>query len=514
MPNGQGPEGPSASRPRARRTRPSRTGRPAQVTVIGANATTVPVVGLFVGGDIPVRVYTDVPSLEEGLAPYPGVEVSVVPEGFRERPADLPPPPYIVTVDDDAEADAIAAWLPPTFARFLVRSDRRRRHLRLPHDFLHLGDVQDHDRQGILDRLALLERLDRLAALARGVSKPLILMYGDPDPDAIGASLGLAALWRRADVTADIRIRYTGEVGRYQNRLLLNWLKRGVVRLEDEELAEADLVAVVDAQPGFWRTAPPKAQVVIDHHPAKDEEPALWQDLRPGYGATSTILTEYMLAIEASIDRKLATALLFGISTDTNDLKRHTDTPDIRAFEVLHRRADRRFLDRLEKSQVPMSMLDWIAWGVSHRIVHRDLAMVHFGVVETPDVLVQAADLLLYTCGIGWVACAGVLLPRKSDEDKQRRLIVVFRGDGHGVDVGARARAAFSKLGSAGGHRTMARAEMLLDADDEVLATANLLVEHLFRRMPPKRRKAMVSTLRAHLSGARPQEPDDFELVP
>ena len=36
-------------------------------------------------------------------------------------------------------------------------------------------------------------------------------------------------------------------------------------------------------------------------------------DIRSGYGATSTILTEYLEACEADVSQRLATALLYGI---------------------------------------------------------------------------------------------------------------------------------------------------------------------------------------------------------
>jgi len=375
-------------------------------------------------------------------------------------------------------------------------------------------------------RLASLAQLDRLCSLARGAKRPLILLYGDPDPDAIGAALGLATLWRKAGVDADIR--YTGEVQRYQNKLLLSYLKKGIERLRPEERAASDCLAVVDAQPGFWRDDPPKARVIIDHHPEKDGTRACgFVDLRPGYGSTSSIVTEYLLDAEITIDRKLATALIYGISTDTDDLKRNTAAADIAAFEALHHRADRTFLSRLEKSQIPPKVLDHIAWGITHRVVYRDLVVIHFGNVPTADVLVQVADLLLLTYGVTWVACAGVV-ERKVDksndktersekngekaEKNGRALVVVFRGDGFQQDVGRRASQAFAKIGSAGGHRTMGRAEIPLTADQTVKDTVPLLIDNLFPRMSPARRRRFTKTLAGHIADEPPAHPDEYEL--
>lgn len=472
---------------------------PRQVTIIGHNSQILPTVGFFVAGGIPVQVYTASEAVIDQLAPYPGVAAALVPPGYEARPPDLPEPPYFIGVEDIALAERIRSWLPPTTAQFLVRRDSRRQHR--PRGFLNLLPPQADNRQQVLRRLDALRRVDTLMDLARGKRKPLILMYADPDPDAVGSALGLAAIWRAAGTSP--AIRYTGEIRRYQNKLLLSWLKQPIERLGADELAESDLVAVVDAQPGFWREDPPRAHVVIDHHPRRDDTAAPFIDLREGYGATSTIVTEYLVDADIPIDRRLATALMYGIVTDTDDLKRNASSADIRAYDVLHTKADRHFIARLEKSQVPMSMLDYIAWGINHRVVYGEMILVHFGRVPNADVCVQVADLLLLTCGVTWVVCAGVV---------DGRLIAVFRGDGHRQDVGKRATLAFGKIGSAGGHRTMGRAEVPLDGAS-VSDSIELLVNNLFKRMRDRRRHRFIRTLKGHLQARRPTDPEEFELA-
>lgn len=482
--------------------RHSAEGASRDATIIGHNNQVVSAVGLFVGGGIRVRVYTASSELEEQLALYPGVSVTVVAADYAQRPTDLPPPPYFVAVDQLDIAGRIREWLPETVARFVLGSERLLRK-RIP-GYLHLHESASAVRRRLEVRLATLRRVDRLMELARSASRPLILMYGDPDPDAIGAALGLRAIWAAAGRTP--LLRYTGEVQRYQNKLLLSWLRVEIERLRPEEQEEADLIAVVDAQPGFWREAPPKAQVVIDHHPRREDTTADYLDLRPDYGATSSIVTEYLSEAGLAIDRQLATALLYGITTDTDDLKRHAGPADIAAYELLQHRADATFRARLDKSQIPMPVLDWISWGIGHRVVHRDLCLIHFGNVPTADIMVQVADLVLLTHGIAWVVCSGL---RK--DDNGRRLVVVFRSDGHHSDVGKRARNAFGDIGSAGGHRTMARAEIPLDDQDHETVVA-LLVDNLFPRMAPSRRRRMRQTLIKHLEARRPADPDTYEL--
>lgn len=460
--------------------------------VLGHNTQVLPTVRLFLAGRMMVQVFSPAPELEQVLAPFPGVEFTLMPPGYASAPTTLPQSgPYVLCVDKEEQAKAIRSWLPRTIAVFQVTSERRGR-TSAP-GFLPLLPPPSQQRQRLFETLATLRRVDALLEVAHPVKQPLILLYGDPDPDAIGAAVGLQTLWQ--SIGKEARIRYTGEISRYQNELLVRYLDPGMEKLRDEELATADLVAVVDAQPGFWKERPPQAQVVIDHHPECAGSQAAYSDIRSNCGATCSIICEYLVESGIPIKKRLATALLYGIITDTADLSRNTAQADLRAHALLHQRADHFFLTRLAKSQIPLSMLDWIAWGISHRVVRRELMLIHFGEVPTPDVLVQVADHMLLTCGIAWVVCAG-----KSGDT----LIVVLRGDGHHQDVGARARAAFGKLGSAGGHRTMGRAEIPLQGG-HVDTTVDLLVERLFPRSGTEVRNRLIRTLREHLHGAGPR---------
>ena len=470
---------------------------PSQITVIGHNSQIVGLVAFFVGGELAVEVFTSDPTLEETLAIYPDVQVRTVTDDYAAAPANLPPPPYVLATEDPDEVQAIRNWLPPTAARFLASNAHRRR--KVP-GFLTLRDAPEAARQELLARLEVLRRFDQLMALGKAAKNPLILMYGDPDPDAVGASLGLAAIWRSVGV--EPRLRYSGEVQRYQNRVLLQYLKEPFEELGHDELAGSDCIAVVDCQPGFWKTNSPRAHIIIDHHPFRADSVGTFVDVR-SVGSTCSMLTEYLVEAGLPIDRNLATALLYGVSTDTDDLKRNVSSLDLRAYEILQPKSDRHFLIRLQKSQVPMNLLDWIAWGLSHRVVYNDCILIHFGVVPTPDILVQTADLALLTCGIHWTVCAGV------HDDK---LVVVFRSDGHHIDVGKRAHSAFARDGSAGGHRTMGRAEVPLRGEHPD-TSIDYLVNNLFQRMPEARRVIFIRTLRNHLHGAGPADPAQAVLA-
>jgi nanoRNase/pAp phosphatase (c-di-AMP/oligoRNAs hydrolase) len=193
---------------------------------------------------------------------------------------------------------------------------------------------------------------------------------------------------------------------------------------------------------------------VIDHHPSTNGNGAAFKDIRQGYGATATILTEYFLDTGRKISRPLATALYYGLKADTLDFQRNVGDADIAAFRHLHPLVDYDLVRKVELSHIELSGLDTFAVALQRKRVVKDVLFVHLGPVANADLCVQVADFLMGTYGISWTVISGII----SD-----RLVVVFRSDGYRKDAGSAAQQAFASLGSAGGHRTMARAEVALE---------------------------------------------------
>jgi len=79
----------------------------------------------------------------------------------------------------------------------------------------------------------------------------------------------------------------------------------------------------------------------------------------------------------------------------------------------------------------------------------------HLGPVPFFDVCVQMADFFIRVENVSWALVTGVV---------GDALVVVFRNDGLKKDAGYLARTAFGEIGSAGGHKSMGRAEFKQDA--------------------------------------------------
>jgi nanoRNase/pAp phosphatase (c-di-AMP/oligoRNAs hydrolase) len=296
-------------------------------------------------------------------------------------------------------------------------------------------------------------RLQMMLRQIEGKSRLLILIYGNPDPDATSSAWALRALLGRpAD---SVTLSYTGSIGRLENEAMIDALRIPLKAFAPEMLDAHDAFAIVDAQPSFLQLSRPiPFDIVIDHHPVANGAGEGFRDIRHGYGATATILTEYFIDTDRRLPRPLATALYFGLKVDTHDFQRNVGDPDIAAFRRLHPLVDYDLIRKIELSHIEPSGLDTFATALQRKRVVKDILFAHLGPVTNGDLCSQVADFLMGTYGISWTVISGVV----SD-----RLVVVFRSDGYRKDAGQAAQAAFAELGSAGGHRTMARAEVALE---------------------------------------------------
>ncbi len=326
----------------------------------------------------------------------------------------------------------------------------------------------------------------KLQSMVRENDTLAILMYGSPDPDAVASAMALREILNRTKPLAKCVFVATEPVIRYQNAEFIREMRAEILMLDKVDLREFRLIAVVDAQPTFFGDllGEIKPQIVLDHHPCKTVWHASLADVRPSYGALSTIMTEYLLAARVKIPKRLYTALLYGIRSDTVNFERDVSIEDIGAYYLNFSRANRELIRRIELNQIPEKFLKHFEYAYRHKRRYRDRVICFLGVVESADVCVQVADFYLRVINIYYVIIAGIV---------KDRLVIIFRGDGYRQDCGAIARKAFSQFGSAGGHRSAARVEIpletlktALDGDISPEAMDRFLVQRLRRRREPE----------------------------
>ena len=298
-----------------------------------------------------------------------------------------------------------------------------------------------------LDRACARSKVDRIRAHFEGADRVLILMQDDPDPDAIASALALRTLLGRTRASAPLCT--FGTITRPENLAMCTLLEIEVQEISIEAAEKFDRVAMVDVQPSFLEERFDDVDLVIDHHPVERPIKARIKDVRPSYGATSTILVEYLRAADVKIAQRLATALLYGIKSDTLGLERGGSRADLDAFSFLYLLANHNVLRRIERPDLSSQTLGVLARGLARRRIARGVFFSHLGPVDTVDPIPQFADFGLQAEGVEWSVVSGVV----GDE-----VHVSVRNVGYVKSAGDVTRAAFGDLGSAGGHRTMAKA--------------------------------------------------------
>ena len=150
---------------------------------------------------------------------------------------------------------------------------------------------------------------------------------------------------------------------------------------------------------------------------------------------------------------KLATALFYAIKTDTHNFEHQTLAEDLRAFQFLFHHADAYLVRKIEQSEVPFAFLKYFKIAFENMKRRKQKLFVHLNQIPNPDVCVLIADFFMRIETIGWCIVSGLYADR---------LIVIFRNDGIRKNAGRVAKKSFGSMGSAGGHKSMARAEILI----------------------------------------------------
>ena len=199
--------------------------------------------------------------------------------------------------------------------------------------------------------------LSQLLRVVEGAAPLIILPHDNPDPDALASAAALRFLVKKAHEQKEILIALGGIVGRAENRAMLRYLNIDLAPVGDIDFSTSPQVALVDTQPGRSNNSLPDGfcpTIVIDHHPAYGSYDSVsFLDLREGYGATSTILTEYLKETHVDIESKIATALFYGINAETQDLGREATPSDVSACQFLYPYTNKRRLSKIENARVP-----------------------------------------------------------------------------------------------------------------------------------------------------------------
>jgi nanoRNase/pAp phosphatase (c-di-AMP/oligoRNAs hydrolase) len=317
----------------------------------------------------------------------------------------------------------------------------------------------------------------------------LILLHNEPDPDAMASGLALRTVLHRTRTTAVIAA--LEGVTRPENLRMANLLDIHVETISHDAIEEFDRICMVDVQPHYFPGLD-RVDLVIDHHPEQHGYNAVFKDIREDYGSTCTILTEHLRAIDASISERTSTAMLYAIKSDTLFFNRQANRCDIEAFSYLYPLADANLIRKMEGAEITLERLQLITQATQRGRLDDQIFSVFLDEVPRDDAIPYVADFYLQLENVRWTLVSGIV---------HGAFVMSVRNLGYTKNAGDFVRRFFADIGSAGGHRAMAKAVVPLDAfqsrfgviDDKIgQKMADLLQEFLHEASEDKKRKEPV----------------------
>jgi nanoRNase/pAp phosphatase (c-di-AMP/oligoRNAs hydrolase) len=236
---------------------------------------------------------------------------------------------------------------------------------------------------------------------------------------------------------------------------MVNLLDIHVENVTPASFKEFERIAMVDVQPHYFGEMLDRVDLVIDHHPEQPGYTAVFKDIRAEYGSTSTILTEHLRAVDANISERTATAMLYAIKSDTLFFNRQANRVDIEAFSYLYPLADATLIRKMEGAEITLERLEAVIKAYQAGGLVGQVFCGFLGPSPREDLIPYVADFFLQLENVKWTIIAGIV---------GDTLILSVRNLGYSKDAGEFVRRHFSDIGSAGGHRAMAKAVIPIQA--------------------------------------------------
>ncbi len=301
----------------------------------------------------------------------------------------------------------------------------------------------------LTDSLEIQQSFDRMEAALKDAKRVVVMTHDNPDPDSVSSAVTLAYLIKYKFKLPAV-VRYGGIVGRAENRAMIRVLGLKIKPLSDADFRRGTDFALVDMQPYTGNNSFPKKRkpaIIIDHHPLRKTTRSNFIDIRTNYGATATILTEYLLESGLEIPSSLATALSYGISSETQDLGREANEKDIQAYLALFPLSNKKSLALIEHPRLSKEYFITLNKALHHSLVYKNAVSTSLGEIKNPDFVPMIADFMLRLERMSWALCLG----RYKD-----RVIVSIRTTHTKGGAGRFLRRLIGKRGTAGGHGMIA----------------------------------------------------------
>jgi len=204
----------------------------------------------------------------------------------------------------------------------------------------------------------------------------LVVMHQNPDPDALGAALGMACILRKQGVE-QIHIVYKGEISHPMNKSMVNMFSLPVRKVESVDPSEYDKIICVDCRPSHTGlVSVGDVDMIVDHHKG-DEGSDIPNSVIKPCGATSSLVCHMLdeddlLEDEGEQMETTRSCLLLGIYTDTDNFLKNLSEEDFTAYRRLSGLVEEKRILQILEYPIPPYIFELEAQAVAednYRIV-------------------------------------------------------------------------------------------------------------------------------------------------
>lgn len=269
-----------------------------------------------------------------------------------------------------------------------------------------------------------------------------------PDGDAIGSAFGLQYFLKQYDI--DSVICYKGCLEKFTTQKLCDLLHIEMININDlHTLKETDYIINIDSQKHNANIDDFIGEEVacIDHHPTFIKCKYKYKDIRL-VGACSSIIASYYVNSNIDIPSDVATALLYGIQTDTANLTRGVKSLDVEMFSKIYKLANMDIISEIIMTSLSLDDLKTYGTAIENVYISNKIGIVDIP-FECHDILVsKISDFILSIDGINFVVVYSIRKEgiKFSTRSKYPKLF----------DAGSITSRALNGIGSGGGHNFMA----------------------------------------------------------
>ncbi|MBN2028757.1 DHH family phosphoesterase [bacterium] len=280
----------------------------------------------------------------------------------------------------------------------------------------------------------------------------LIVLHDNPDPDTIASGWAFQFLIQNR-YGVECKLVYGGLIGRTENHAMVRELKIPLKKIGRIRFSAYDRIALVDTQPNSGNHSLPDdlyCHIVFDHHPQRRGTKSDFMVIDPEVGATVTLVYECLQELGMDIPVDLATAIAYGIRSETQDLGREASKRDIDAYLAVYSKTNIRKLAKITHPKLPRFSFMFLYRALEQAQIYRHLVCTQLGDIPNPDIVGEIADMMLRMRGIGWSLCTGryhrnLILSLRSSNPKAKAGVFIKNlvhnkryGGGHDLSAGGK----------------------------------------------------------------------------